>query len=143
MDADERGREIAAKAIHVLQSNGLQTCDLVLPPGEDPDSLFRRLGRQSFRAIIRESQLTDQIQSTTPKSEAPLQAPEEFGTLISDRPRLEAREAELRKQIGKLYDKRFITGAGPDRIQLNIDLMHLHTQLKQIGKQLNRPKVWL
>ena len=171
MDADERGREIAAKAIHVLQSNGLQTCDLVLPPGEDPDSLFRRLGRQSFRAIIRESQLTDQIQSTTPKSELPLQAvqsdnqhshlvesdislnapdsligrneaPEEFGTLISDRPRLEAREAELRKQIGKLYDKRFITGAGPDRIQLNIDLMHLHTQLKQIGKQLNRPKVW-
>lgn len=171
MDADERGREIAAKAIHVLQSNGLQTCDLVLPPGEDPDSLFRRLGRQSFRAIIRESQLTDQIQSTTPKSEPPLQAvqsdnqhshlvesdtslntpdslmgskeaPEEFGTLISDRPRLEAREAELRKQIGKLYDKRFITGAGPDRIQLNIDLMHLHTQLKQIGKQLNRPKVW-
>ena len=142
MDADERGREIAAKAIHVLQSNGLQTCDLVLPPGEDPDSLFRRLGRQSFRAIIRESQLTDQIQSTTPKSELPLQATEEFGTLISDRPRLEVREAELRKQIGKLYDKRFITGAGPDRIQLNIDLMHLHTQLKQIGKQLNRPKVW-
>lgn len=212
MDADERGREIAAKAIHVLQSNGLQTCDLVLPPGEDPDSLFRRLGRQSFRAIIRESQLTDQIQSTTPKSAPPLhephqhetrnqaasttsaiskgeshsqaiqsdatnkdqhshltqsdislnapdsligskdaagqgqgsltEAPEEFGTLISDRPRLEAREAELRKQIGKLYDKRFITGAGPDRIQLNIDLMHLHTQLKQIGKQLNRPKVW-
>ena len=142
MDADERGREIAAKAIQVLQSNGLQTCDLVLPPGEDPDSLFRRLGRQSFRAIIRESQLTDQIQSTTPKSELPLQATEEFGTLISDRPRLEAREAELRKQIGKLYDKRFITGAGPDRIQLNIDLMHLHTQLKQIGKQLNRPKVW-
>ena len=76
------------------------------------------------------------------KSELPLQATEEFGTLISDRPRLEAREAELRKQIGKLYDKRFITGAGPDRIQLNIDLMHLHTQLKQIGKQLNRPKVW-
>ena len=171
MDADERGREIAAKAIQVLQSNGLQTCDLVLPPGEDPDSLFRRLGRQSFRAIIRESQLTDQIQSTTPKSEAhqhavqsdnqhshlvesdtslntpdsimgSKEAPEEFGTLISDRPRLEAREAELRKQIGKLYDKRFITGAGPDRIQLNIDLMHLHTQLKQIGKQLNRPKVW-
>lgn len=70
MDADERGREIAAKAIHVLQSNGLQTCDLVLPPGEDPDSLFRRLGRQSFRAIIRESQLTDQIQSTSPKSNA-------------------------------------------------------------------------
>ncbi len=171
MDADERGREIAAKAIHVLQSNGLQTCDLVLPPGEDPDSLFRRLGRQSFRAIIRESQLTDQIQSTTPKSEAhqhavqsdnqhshlvesdtslntpdslmgSKEAPEEFGTLISDRPRLEAREAELRKQIGKLYDKRFITGAGPDRMQINIDLMHLHTQLKQIGKQLNRPKIW-
>ena len=95
-------------------------------PGEDPDSLFRRLGRQSFRAIIRESQLTDQIQSTTPKSESHqhavqsdnqhshlvesdtslntpdsimgskeavgqgqgslTEAPEEFGTLISDRP---------------------------------------------------------
>ena len=62
--------------------------------------------------------------------------------LASDRPRLEAREVELQQQIDKLYTKRFITGSGPDRIQLNIDLMNLHSQLKQIAKQLNRPKVW-
>jgi len=158
------------------QKNGLQTCDLVLPPGEDPDSLFRRLGRKSFRAIIRESQLTDQIQSTTPKVEqnslteskevsgqSPVEAEPNSNTtkscsiaseqlliniqteetiLGSDRPRLEAREVELQQQIDKLYNKRFITGSGPDRIQLNIDLMNLHSQLKQIAKQLNRPKVW-
>ena len=149
MDADERGRNIAAEAIKVLQKNGIQTCDLVLPPGEDPDSLFRRLGRKSFRAIIRESQLTDQIQSTTPKSVEILQPKveteakvQEEVMLASDRPRLEAREVELQQQIDKLYTKRFITGSGPDRIQLNIDLMNLHSQLKQIAKQLNRPKVW-
>ena len=149
MDADERGRNIAAEAIKVLQKNGIQTCDLVLPPGEDPDSLFRRLGRKSFRAIIRESQLTDQIQSTTskvveilqPKVETEVKVQEEV-MLASDRPRLEAREVELQQQIDKLYTKRFITGSGPDRIQLNIDLMNLHSQLKQIAKQLNRPKVW-
>ena len=149
MDADERGRNIAAEAIKVLQKNGIQTCDLVLPPGEDPDSLFRRLGRKSFRAIIRESQLTDQIQSTTPKVVEILQPKvetevkvQEEVMLASDRPRLEAREVELQQQIDKLYTKRFITGSGPDRIQLNIDLMNLHSQLKQIAKQLNRPKVW-
>ena len=149
MDADERGRNIAAEAIKVLQKNGIQTCDLVLPPGEDPDSLFRRLGRKSFRAIIRESQLTDQIQSTTPKVVEILQSKveteakvQEEVMLASDRPRLEAREVELQQQIDKLYTKRFITGSGPDRIQLNIDLMNLHSQLKQIAKQLNRPKVW-
>ncbi|MDD4403430.1 MAG: CHC2 zinc finger domain-containing protein [Parabacteroides sp.] len=149
MDADERGRNIAAEAIKVLQKNGIQTCDLVLPPGEDPDSLFRRLGRKSFRAIIRESQLTDQIQSTTPKNVEILQPKveteakvQEEVMLASDRPRLEAREVELQQQIDKLYTKRFITGSGPDRIQLNIDLMNLHSQLKQIAKQLNRPKVW-
>ncbi len=149
MDADERGRNIAAEAIKVLQKNGIQTCDLVLPPGEDPDSLFRRLGRKSFRAIIRESQLTDQIQSTTPKNEEIPQSKveteekiQEEAILGSDRPRLEAREVELQQQIDKLYNKRFITGYCPDRIQLNIDLMNLHSQLKQIAKQLNRPKVW-
>ena len=104
MDADERGREIAAKAIHVLQSNGLQTCDLVLPPGEDPDSLFRRLGRQSFRAIIRESQLTDQIQSTTPKSETHQhgslqheirnQAACDIPTISKDEPHLQAIQSD-------------------------------------------------
>jgi DNA primase len=149
MDADERGRNIAAEAIKVLQKNGIQTCDLVLPPGEDPDSLFRRLGRKSFRAIIRNSQLNDQIQSTTPKNEEIPQSKveteekiQEEAILGSDRPRLEAREVELQQQIEKLYNKRFITGSGPDRIQLNIDLMNLHAQLKQIAKQLNRPKVW-
>ena len=151
MDADERGRDIAAAAIQMLQKNGIQTSDLVLPKGDDPDSLFRRLGRQAFRVIVRESQLSDQLQVARADAlQKGIQAdgiqattsPNEEIQLGSDRPRLKVKEQELQIQIRSLNNKRFLTGPGPDRVLLNTELMKLRSQLSEVSKQLNRPAVW-
>ncbi len=170
MDADDRGREIAAAAITVLHRHGMQTSELLLPPGEDPDSLFRRLGKHAFRTIVAESQLTGHLQalkestgmdlasfvSSNPSSMSeeashnPLYNPEangadgnsELSLLQSDRPRLMAREQELQHQMRKLGSKRFLFGQGPERMQINTELMKLRSQLSEVSKQLNRPVVW-
>jgi len=196
MDADDRGREIAAAAITVLHRHGMQTSELLLPPGEDPDSLFRRLGKHAFRAIVAESQLTGHLQalkestgmelasftSHTPsrmdgdtlategtgnreairmngeEMNDALYNPEADGldvneterqsgnsseaVLQSDRPRLMAREQELQHQMRKLGSKRFLFGQGPERMQINTELMKLRSQLSEVSKQLNRPVVW-
>ncbi|OCW96011.1 hypothetical protein A9168_01650 [Macellibacteroides sp. HH-ZS] len=175
MDADDRGREIAAAAIAVLHRHGMQTSELLLPPGEDPDSLFRRLGKQAFRTIVAESQLTGHLQALkestgmdlanmciegSGNSELirmngeemtdPLYDPEangangnnELSLMQSDRPRLMAREQELQYQMRKLGSKRFLFGQGPERMQINTELMKLRSQLSEVSKQLNRPVVW-
>ena len=156
MDADDRGREIAAAAIAVLHRHGMQTSELLLPPGEDPDSLFRRLGKHAFRTIVAESQLTGHLQAIREStgvdlaslvSDNPLQSPEAveddyISMLQSDRPRLMAREQELQHQMRKLVSKRFLFGQGPERMQINTELMKLRSQLSEVSKQLNRPVVW-
>jgi len=189
MDADDRGREIAASAITVLHRHGIQTSDLLLPPGEDPDSLFRRLGKHSFRTILAESQLTGNLQtiqasagvdlalsSTSsgmsgevtgmqgmetnnpfhspeagigrPINSADMQGVRQIGgsssmiVMQSDRPRLIAREQDLQNQMRHLGSKRFLFGQGPERMQINTELMKLRSQLSEVSKQLNRPVVW-
>jgi DNA primase len=172
MDADDRGREIAAAAIAVLHRHGMQTSELLLPPGEDPDSLFRRIGKRAFRTIVAESQLTGHLQAIKEStgmdlanmcmegsessqvirmngeaSDNPLQSPEAdeadiISTMQSDRPRLMAREQELQHQMRKLGSKRFLFGQGPERMQINTELMKLRSQLSEVSKQLNRPVVW-
>jgi DNA primase len=246
MDADDRGREIAAAAIAVLHRHGMQTSELLLPPGDDPDSLFRRLGKRAFRTIVAESQLNGHLQaikestgaynvgtrkvgmckvgtgttSSTPctnvdslgaevaekgsssslsnkngdpsglqgtgsrngdpsgsqvtggtgnreviqineeetndsnhspdvsRKDSVLTGIEEADgndnliTMQSDRPRLMAREQELQHQMRKLGSKRFLFGQGPERMQINTELMKLRSQLSEVSKQLNRPVVW-
>ena len=175
MDADDRGREIAAAAIAVLHRHGMQTSELLLPPGEDPDSLFRRIGKRAFRTIVAESQLNGHLQAIkestgmdlanmcmegSGNSELirmngeemtdPLYDPEangangnnELSLMQSDRPRLMAREQELQHQMRKLGSKRFLFGQGPERMQINTELMKLRSQLSEVSKQLNRPVVW-
>ena len=189
MDADDRGREIAASAITVLHRHGIQTSDLLLPPGEDPDSLFRRLGKHSFRTIVAESQLTGHLQSIKESTGVDLAlSSTRFGTngelmpmngmetnnsfhspeagigrpiisadaqgvrqiagsssmivMQSDRPRLIAREQDLQNQMRHLGSKRFLFGQGPERMQINTELMKLRSQLSEVSKQLNRPVVW-
>ena len=156
MDADDRGREIAAAAIAVLHRHGMQTSELLLPPGEDPDSLFRRIGKHAFRTIVAESQLNGHLQALKEStgmdlasfaSDNPLQSPEAdeadiISTMQSDRPRLMAREQELQHQMRKLGSKRFLFGQGPERMQINTELMKLRSQLSEVSKQLNRPVVW-
>ncbi|SKB85029.1 CHC2 zinc finger domain-containing protein [Macellibacteroides fermentans] len=196
MDADDRGREIAAAAIAVLHRHGMQTSELLLPPGEDPDSLFRRIGKRAFRTIVAESQLNGHLQAlkdSTGVDLASLVSDNQsstiggsFGTegtgnrevirmngeatnierhyleadgfdvngterqaeksseavLQSDRPRLMAKEQELQHQMRKLGSKRFLFGQGPERMQINTELMKLRSQLSEVSKQLNRPVVW-
>ena len=175
MDADDRGREIAAAAIAVLHRHGMQTSELLLPPGEDPDSLFRRIGKRAFRTIVAESQLTGHLQAIKESTGVdlanmcmeeegnrevirtngeemtdPLYDPEangangnnELSLMQSDRPRLMAREQELQHQMRKLGSKRFLFGQGPERMQINTELMKLRSQLSEVSKQLNRPVVW-
>ena len=156
MDADDRGREIAAAAIAVLHRHGMQTSELLLPPGEDPDSLFRRIGKHAFRTIVAESQLTGHLQAIRESTgvdlasfvlDSSLQSPEAdeadiISTMQSDRPRLMAREQELQHQMRKLGSKRFLFGQGPERMQINTELMKLRSQLSEVSKQLNRPVVW-
>ena len=67
---------------------------------------------------------------------------EQSGYIISDRPRLMAREQELQHQMRKLGSKRFLFGQGPERMQINTELMKLRSQLSEVSKQLNRPVVW-
>ena len=62
--------------------------------------------------------------------------------LQSDRPRLMAKEQELQHQMRKLGSKRFLFGQGPERMQINTELMKLRSQLCEVSKQLNRPVVW-
>ena len=83
-------------------------------------------------------------------SHNPLYNPEANGTeenselslLQSDRPRLMAREQELQHQMRKLGSKRFLFGQGPERMQINTELMKLRSQPPEVSKQLNRPVVW-
>ena len=178
MDADDRGREIAAAAIAVLHRHGMQTSELLLPPGEDPDSLFRRIGKHAFRTIVAESQLTGHLQALKESTGMDLasfashtrsslngdstnnghhyleadgldvngterQAEKSSEAVLkSDRPRLMAREQELQHQMRKLGSKRFLFGQGPERMQINTELMKLRSQLSEVSKQLNRPVVW-
>ncbi|NYI48830.1 DNA primase [Macellibacteroides fermentans] len=173
MDADDRGREIAAAAIAVLHRHGMQTSELLLPPGEDPDSLFRRIGKQAFRTIVAESQLTGHLQALKESTGMDLasfatsnqsstiggslgtegtgnqevirmnsEETTDLSLLQSDRPRLMAREQELQHQMRKLGSKRFLFGQGPERMQINTELMKLRSQLSEVSKQLNRPVVW-
>ena len=66
----------------------------------------------------------------------------ELSLMQSDRPRLMAREQELQHQMRKLGSKRFLFGQGPERMQINTELMKLRSQLSEVSKQLNRPVVW-
>jgi DNA primase len=54
-DADAAGERAAERALEILYAAGLQVRIGVLPPGEDPDSLIRKGGVETFRALIAEA----------------------------------------------------------------------------------------
>ena len=51
-DADSAGQKAAERALEILFGAGLQVRLGELPPGEDPDSLIRKLGGDAFRARV-------------------------------------------------------------------------------------------
>jgi DNA primase len=54
-DADPAGERAAERALELLYAAGLQVRIGMLPPGEDPDSLIRKGGVETFRALIAEA----------------------------------------------------------------------------------------
>ncbi|MFA6817130.1 MAG: toprim domain-containing protein, partial [Lentisphaeria bacterium] len=52
-DGDERGQAAVPKLEGVLKAAGFDTLALALPPGEDPDSLFRSLTGPGLVTLIR------------------------------------------------------------------------------------------
>lgn len=53
LDSDAPGQAASKKAIGQLRAAGMDVESIRLPEGEDPDSLFRRLGREDFTTMIR------------------------------------------------------------------------------------------
>ncbi len=54
-DADAAGEKAAERALEILFAAGLQVKIGELPPGEDPDSMIRKSGPDSFRARVNEA----------------------------------------------------------------------------------------
>jgi DNA primase len=54
-DADAAGERAAERALEILYAAGLQVRIGVLPAGEDPDSLIRKGGVETFRSLIAEA----------------------------------------------------------------------------------------
>ena len=64
LDADKAGRKAADAIVPVLAGEGMEAVRIGLPEGDDPDSLFRRLGREAFAAYVREA-----VRQTRPSEE--------------------------------------------------------------------------
>lgn len=56
LDGDRAGREAMRKITLSLDPVTTEVKTLFLPEGDDPDSLFRRLGKEAFAALIRKYQ---------------------------------------------------------------------------------------
>jgi len=55
LDADKAGRKATDAIVPTLAGEGMEAVRIGLPEGDDPDSLFRRLGREAFAAYVREA----------------------------------------------------------------------------------------
>ena len=64
LDADKAGRKAADAIVPTLAGEGMDAVRIGLPKGDDPDSLFRRLGREAFAAYVREA-----VRQTRPSEE--------------------------------------------------------------------------
>nr|WP_321522952.1 toprim domain-containing protein [uncultured Macellibacteroides sp.] len=54
LDNDSAGQKAASRIASQLLKAGISVMNCQLPDGEDPDSLFRKLGKEAFRSIYRE-----------------------------------------------------------------------------------------
>ncbi|MDD4405930.1 MAG: CHC2 zinc finger domain-containing protein [Parabacteroides sp.] len=54
LDNDAAGQKAASRIASQLLKAGISVMNCQLPDGEDPDSLFRKLGKEAFRTIYRE-----------------------------------------------------------------------------------------
>ena len=64
LDADKAGRKGTEEIIPALIGEGLEAVRISLPEGDDPDLLFRRLGKEAFVAYVHEA-----VRRTLPSDE--------------------------------------------------------------------------
>jgi hypothetical protein len=87
-DGDEPGRRAATKMVEALQAVGFGTLALVLPEGEDPDSLFRSLAAEGLAVFIQSLLVPPELLAPLPAQLAQ-QMPSE-GEVVVDIDRLVA-----------------------------------------------------
>lgn len=91
LDADKAGRKGTDDAIPAFMGEGMEAVRIGLPEGDDPDSLFRRLGKEAFAAYVREA-----VRRTQPSDEQLLLGRIRKGIgLLSDASETERRERLL------------------------------------------------
>lgn len=91
LDADKAGRKGTDEIIPAFMGEGMEAVRIGLPEGDDPDSLFRRLGKEAFAAYIREA-----VRRTQPSDEQLLLGRIRKGIgLLSDISETERRERLL------------------------------------------------
>ena len=91
LDADKAGRKGTNEIIPALMGEGMEAIRISLPEGDDPDSLFRRLGKEAFAAYVREA-----VRRTLPSDEQLLLGRIRKGIgLLSDVSETERRERLL------------------------------------------------
>ena len=91
LDADKAGRKGTDETIPAFMGEGMEAVRIGLPEGDDPDSLFRRLGKEAFAAYVREA-----VRRTLPSDEQLLLGRIRKGIgLLSDVSETERRERLL------------------------------------------------
>ena len=91
LDADKAGRKGTDEIIPAFMGEGMEAVRISLPEGDDPDSLFRRLGKEAFAAYVREA-----VRRTQPSDEQLLLGRIRKGIgLLSDVSETERRERLL------------------------------------------------
>lgn len=91
LDADKAGRKGTDEIIPAFMGEGMEAVRIGLPEGDDPDSLFRRLGKEAFAAYVREA-----VRRTQPSDEQLLLGRIRKGIgLLSDVSETERRERLL------------------------------------------------
>lgn len=91
LDADKAGRKGTDEIIPAFMVEGMEAVRIGLPEGDDPDSLFRCLGKEAFAAYVREA-----VRRTLPSDEQLLLGRIRKGIgLLSDVSETERRERLL------------------------------------------------
>jgi DNA primase len=94
-DGDAAGSAATAKSLDVLTAAGCAARIVLLPEGDDPDSLIRRAGAEGFRALLAEAPLAAayQIDRELAALSAAFRSPGELASraeeLVRSRPRVE------------------------------------------------------
>lgn len=111
LDGDAAGAEGSRKAAIRLQAAGIAVSYLTLAPGDDPDSLLHRLGKESFVSAIRR---------------------------LTNICRLETYERELLAQQQALYSNLALALAPEERRRMLRALLPLRRRLGMVTKRLGR-----